>query len=239
MHKKRKIELLINGKHTGPIVRIAPGEVHIRDTEFFDVLYSQSRQADKLDSLRYRFNSPHSVAVTVSSTLHRQRRAAMNPFFSKQRIAKQAVNIQAHMDELCARIAKEYAGKNEVLNLTLAWPCYTCDNILEMCLGHNPNLIDRPDWTSYLTTVMVDLLEGVHMVTQFPAALTVMQALPESVVVKMDPRMSSVFAFNNVSRLHPPYFCFFDISRKHAMYFTFAVNNFSYNRKYMTSLERS
>ena len=101
----------------GPIIRIGPNEVHINDSQFYDVLYSQSRPANKLESLMYRFNSPLSVFSAVDHGLHRRRRAALNPLFSKQKVTSLSPFIQKHMDELCERISREFSGNGGILVL--------------------------------------------------------------------------------------------------------------------------
>lgn len=179
-------------------MRIGPNEVHINDSQFYEVLYSQSRPANKLESLVYRFNSPLSVFSAVDHGLHRQRRAALNPLFSKQKVTSQSPFIQRHMDKLCDRISREFSNSGEILVLNKMWACFTCDIIVEYCFGMNYQLIDRPGWKHSFTTAMIDLLDGVHFVTQFPLMLTLINSLPDSVAKKLDPAMASVIDYDNV-----------------------------------------
>ena len=49
---------------------------------------------------------------------------------------------------------------------------------------------------------MIDLLEPVHFVTQFPTVIHMINALPEAVIKVLQPGMASVIQFNHVTP-HP------------------------------------
>ena len=45
---------------------------------------------------------------------------------------------------------------------------------------------------------MIDLLDGVHLVTQFPLILTLINSIPDSLAKRMAPALASVIEYNNV-----------------------------------------
>ncbi|KAI9675999.1 MAG: hypothetical protein M1817_000742 [Caeruleum heppii] len=184
----------------GPIIRINPFELHIQDAEFFETLYSSSRPADKLQCLAHRFNSPDSSFSSVKHHVHRQRRAALNPFFSKRKIAERALRIQALMDRLCARLDRDYRGTGTVLHVNDMWGCFTSDSIVEYAFERKYHFIDEPNLRAPFTDAMIDLCEPVHFVTQFPWAFKMMKMLPDSVVETLSPGMVAVNRFNNEMR---------------------------------------
>ena len=101
---------LIDSSSAGPVLCINPNEIHIDDPEFFETLYAQSPGYDKPRSIQYRFGTPeHDV--------HRIRRTAISPFFSKKGITQHTPSIQDRVDRLCSRLAKEFAGTNKVVVL--------------------------------------------------------------------------------------------------------------------------
>ena len=63
---------------TGPIIRVTPHEIHIRDSRFFDTFYTKTLHPNK-DGWDKRFGSEHSVLTTVNGAFHKRRRAALNP----------------------------------------------------------------------------------------------------------------------------------------------------------------
>ncbi len=183
----------------GPIIRINPWELHIQDSEFFETLYSGSRPAEKLPGLAHRFNSPDSSFSTVGHHLHRQRRAALNPFFSKRKISERAPRIQSLMVRLCDRLDRDFRGTGQVLPINDMWGCFTSDSIVEYAFERQYHFIEEPNLRAPFTDAMMDLCEPVHYVTQFPWAFKLLKLLPDSTVEKLSPDMKAVNQFNNVS----------------------------------------
>lgn len=138
----------------GPVVRIAPNEVHIADSQYYDVLYSQSRHLNKLDHLRSRFNNDLSAFATPEHDIHRMRRGALNPFFSKAKISKYSPEIQKHMDRLCSRVAEEYAGTGKVIILNRMWAALTADIIVGYCCEKSYDFILRPEFRAELSDTL-------------------------------------------------------------------------------------
>ena len=104
------------------------------------------------------------------------------------------------MDRLCDRLKHEYTGKGKVIRLDEMWSCWASDTIVGYLFERSYNFIDQPDFRASFTQAMVDLLEPVHFVTQFPTVIHMINALPESLVKILQPGMASVIEFNNVSR---------------------------------------
>ncbi|MCJ1391688.1 hypothetical protein MMC18_004553 [Xylographa bjoerkii] len=184
----------------GPIIRINNSELHIQDSDFYETLYSSSKAADKLKSLEHRFNNPLSSFATSMHSIHRQRRGALNPFFSRRKIVEHTPIIQARMDRLCERLASEYAAKGKVLVMNEMWGAWTSDIIVGYCFERDYNFVEQPDFRASFTSAMIDLLEPVHFVTQFPKIISFMNALPDSIIKFLQPGMASVLQFNEEMR---------------------------------------
>ncbi|KAJ6443717.1 Trichodiene oxygenase [Purpureocillium lavendulum] len=194
---KRTGSLTVVATGKGPIIRINPWELHVQDSEFYDVLYSGSRHSSKLSTLAHRFNSPDSAFSTVEHAKHRRRRAALNPFFSRRKIADHQPAIQKMMHRLTDRVAREYLGNGNVLRVDHMWGCWTSDIINDYAFDKPHNFIDAPNFHASYTDAMVDLLEPVHYITQFPLATNLFKMLPLSWVKAMSPQMGTVLDFNN------------------------------------------
>ena len=180
----------------GPIIRINPTELHIQDSEFYETLYSGTRPADKLQRLEHRFNNPTSAFATVKHQTHRVRRAALNPFFSKRKIASFSPAIQQRMNRLCERLIKEYLDTDQVLILNDMWACWASDTIVDYCFERDYHFAEQPRFRAFFADAMVDLLLPVHFVTQFAWASKLLNRLPETVVKFLQPGMASVIQFN-------------------------------------------
>lgn len=135
-------------------MRISPDEVHIQDPTFYETLYAQSRHSDKLKRLEHRFNNSMSSFATAEHRLHRVRRAALNPFFSRRRIAQWSPHIQRHMDRLADRVRAEYAGTDNILNMNNMWGAFTSDIVVSYCLEKPYDFIMKPDFRADFSDAM-------------------------------------------------------------------------------------
>lgn len=188
---------------SGPIIRISPNEIHIRDSSFFEEIFSNSLPWDKLEHLQYRFNNSTGTFSTPKHEAHRPRRAALNPFFSKRSIANAAPMMQEKLYKLCARLRREYKGTGKILRLDWLWGCIAADIIVQYCFNDGYGFIDATDFRSPFIQAMFDLLDAVHVVVQFPWVGAVINALPEKLVEAVQPGMKSVNHYNRV-RIHVP-----------------------------------
>lgn len=182
-------------------MRISPDEVHIQDSEFFHILFSSSQKLDKLKRLEHRFNNPKASFATPKHETHRLRRTALNPFFSTRKMALHSPVIQNRVNKLCDRLHEEYASSGRILVMDDMWGCLTSDTIVEYCFDRSYRFIESPDFRAFFIDAMNDLLNGVHVVTQFPWIMRMLNCLPDRLVKILQPAMASVIDFNNVSIL--------------------------------------
>jgi cytochrome P450 len=94
----------------GPIVRVTPWEVHINDAEFLDEIYAPSHR--KREKYAYQLKTlpvPLSMAASRTHDLHRRRREALNPFFSKKSVTGLESSINQKVEQLCRLV--EYHQK--------------------------------------------------------------------------------------------------------------------------------
>ncbi|PYH94387.1 cytochrome P450 [Aspergillus ellipticus CBS 707.79] len=164
----------------GPIIRISPNEVNIQDSSFFEEMFSHSLPWDKLGHLQYRFNNATGTFSTPKHAVHRHRRAALNPFFSKRAITKATPMMQEQLYALCDRLQCEYQGTGKILRLDWMWGCIASDVILRYCFNRGYGFIDAPGFRSQFIQALFDLLSQVHVV--------IMEAL--------QPKLKSVYHFS-------------------------------------------
>ncbi|KAJ5701332.1 cytochrome P450 [Penicillium malachiteum] len=93
----------------GPIIRISPWEVHIKDPDWNDI-YKLSSKAYKPSWYYRSFGNTISTTTTESDELHRIHRQALTSWFSTQNISKSEPTIQATIDKLHDRLLAS-AGK--------------------------------------------------------------------------------------------------------------------------------
>ncbi|KAI9793075.1 MAG: hypothetical protein M1816_000973 [Peltula sp. TS41687] len=65
----------------GPIVRITPEELHIKDSDYWEEFYQKNIKADKYEWFAGRFGHIESIFTTPNYAVHRIRRGALNPMY--------------------------------------------------------------------------------------------------------------------------------------------------------------
>lgn len=144
----------------GPIVRISPHELHINDPSYYEKLYRQDGRWDK-DSWAYdAFGAPTSSICSVDHDLHRHRRAPLNHFFSKARVASRQGMVQALASKLCERLDDDdddgaSTRGTSTVNISTAVSAFTRDVATEFVLGKwNHRSLDNEDFGADMTNVL-------------------------------------------------------------------------------------
>jgi cytochrome P450 len=91
---------------------VTPDEIHINDVGFLDSIYAPS--TSPRDKYSYQLRSlrvPGGVGTTVSHDVHRKRREALAPFFSKRNVVFLEPLITEKVQQLWQLIAKHAAEK--------------------------------------------------------------------------------------------------------------------------------
>ncbi|KAK1726273.1 cytochrome P450 [Colletotrichum acutatum] len=136
----------INRMHdvSGPIVRINPWEVHIRDPEFTEA-FKISRKTSR-PWWYYRSNGPpNSVLQAGPHELHRMRREAILPVFATPLVMSREHLYEALVQRLLARF-RATKGTGAVLTLGHAFRCLAIDLTCTTNLGYDFGFVDVEDF---------------------------------------------------------------------------------------------
>ena len=195
----------------GPVIRINPHEVHISDPDFYDTLYAgPAKKRDKWSWFTDSFGIPDSTFSAVKHDVHRVRRAALDPYFSKAKVRSLQPQIEDVVAKLLARFA-EFRKTGEPMTVSLAFAAVTngmettlkyeeVDALLMLveqdiamlyAFGRNENRIQAHDFDPSFHDASVAGSTMSHFLKQFPWVLSIMQSLPDSVAVRMNPDMGS------------------------------------------------
>jgi hypothetical protein len=135
---------------------------------------------------------------TIDHNLHRQRRSAMDPFFSKQRIQLLEPSIQAQVDKLCARL-EEFKGTEKVLRIRDAYSCFASDIVMDYCTGSSLNHLNSPNFLPLWRETLQGANEAGVTYKYFPWLLKIMKLAPKGLVQKAFPGLALIYAFEEVS----------------------------------------
>ena len=110
----------------GPIVRINPYELHVDDPDFLEDIFvgPGSHKRDKWDWATNGLGVPDATLMTNGHDLHRVRRAALNPFFSKASVRSLQPLIDAKLDFFLERF-EEFQRSGEVMIVNIAFAALT------------------------------------------------------------------------------------------------------------------
>ena len=181
-------------------MRINPWEVHINDPEFYDTIYSTSAPFNKVPQHTSWTNAPSATFGTISHNLHRARRAAISPLFTKRQISNFAPEIQIRADNLCNRINSEYKSKGIVLDLDRAFGCLSTDVVTEYAFSRDYRYLDSENFTAPFVMTIRKMVNLMHTMCHFPLPFRITAFLPDSYVLKINPSIASIFAYRKASR---------------------------------------
>ncbi|KAJ9665810.1 hypothetical protein H2201_004118 [Coniosporium apollinis] len=181
----------------GPIVRINPYEIHVKDPSFYDEVYvGPSRRTEKWHWSAKMFGTTTAAVGTTGHELHRVRRGALNPFFSKRSVTRLEPVIQANVDRLCARL-KEFAGTAKPVNLFDAFTALSADVIGSFAFGRSYGFLEHADFNPRWHRLMMELSGSTHLMKQFGWLYTFTQHIPQWLVALVHPLTKELFSLQN------------------------------------------
>jgi cytochrome P450 len=129
----------------GPVVRISPHEVHLSDPAHHQTIHRVGTKYTK-DPAYYQtsFVSSMSMFTTQDNALHRARRSALAPLFTRARVLELEPIVQSKVSKLCKRVQEQLASSQPV-DLYHAVRCISLDTITEYAFDNCRNLLDTPD----------------------------------------------------------------------------------------------
>ncbi|KAL3483008.1 cytochrome P450 [Aspergillus germanicus] len=185
----------------GPIVRISPWELSIRDSSFYHQLYvpSSMRRTNMWARGREGNGFQDSHHLTVPHELHRQRRKPLETFFSRQNITRVERTITEKVRALDARL-QALAGSDTVVHIDHAFTALTGDIIGHVACGTSPGLLDDVDFSPSWHDLMVKTILVAPLFRCFPWLNRLTQTLPPSVMESIYPRGISNMMLGKMGR---------------------------------------
>ena len=192
-------------RQKGPIVRINPYEIHINDPEYIDEVYpGSSRRTAKWDWAAKMFVCGSASIATVGHELHRQRRAAVAPFFSKASIQRLEPSVQSVVDKLVLRLGA-IQGSGTWVDLYHLFSALTADIVFEYSFARSPKFMDSPDFAPGWHNVMKQTSINSHFNKQFGWLAQITISMPPWAVKALCPQFMPLLVMkkvNSPSHLH-------------------------------------
>lgn len=193
-----EFEIAYLHKQYGPIVRINPYELHIDDPDYYDTVYpgaSSSRRTDKWSWAMKQFGTYNSAFGTSPHDLHRSRRGAIAPLFSKRAVSDLEPVIQQYVDQLKARLHEK---RGATVNLFNAFGCLTGDIITDYCFGRSLGLLQDENFTPEWHKMMHSLGEIGLLCKQFGWVFPLMRLVPPWLGKLLNPALAKIMQLEHL-----------------------------------------
>ncbi|KAJ6019622.1 hypothetical protein N7522_001689 [Penicillium canescens] len=179
----------------GPIVRINPREIHIKDPYYYDEIHAGSaRKRSKDPKYAVAFGAPSSLVGTIGHDHHRFRRNILSNYFSKRSVQSLTPLIHEKVDKLISNFEKAYKA-GTVLRLHLDFAALTADVITHYSYGWSHGYLD--DSAGSRSNDLADAVNGLmvmfHINRFFPFLITVFRAAPPALLRWSQPCMADLF----------------------------------------------
>ncbi|KAK3174712.1 hypothetical protein OEA41_001958 [Lepraria neglecta] len=146
--------------------------------EFLDDIYAPSfRRREKYAYQTRTLPVPLSVGGTIQHELHRKRREALNPFFSKKSVQSLGPMIARKAELLCDRLNDNLNSQIPV-NLSEVYFAFANDVVSQYSFGHDNDLLRDPIRAASLRANLSELLLGVKINQHFPWIVETLELLP-------------------------------------------------------------
>ena len=128
----------------GSIVRINPDEVHLANAAQYDEIYYMGTKFSKAPIFYNALCVPSSTFGTPPNDIHKIRRGALNPMFSRQRVLELEGIVQEKAGKVCKRM-QEGIDQGKPVDLHHAFRAVSVDVISDFAFDRCYNFLDQDD----------------------------------------------------------------------------------------------
>lgn len=179
----------------GPIVRINPREIHIKDPSFYDEIYaSGGRRRDKDAQFLKAYSVPGSMVSTVDHDHHRYRRNILNAFFSKRAVNELSPVVEEKVLKLMQRFATAHREES-IMRLDDAFSALASDLITQYSFGKSWDFLDDENFRRDIRSAITETANAAHINRFFPLFPRTLRMVPKWLLCKIQPGKTSVVEF--------------------------------------------
>lgn len=143
------------------------------------------------------FPDDSATFLTIGHELHRIRRGAIAPFFSRASVQRLEPAVQSVVDKLVLRL-QGLQGSGTNINLLNVYASLTGDIISKYAFGRSNNFLDTPDFAPHWHKMWMEASRIIPLTKQFGLIIPLMQSLPYWLVKILNPNMMGSISIRNV-----------------------------------------
>lgn len=167
------------------MVRIRPDAIHVNDPHAIDAVFGTvGSRRNKAKGTLNGYMAYGSVLGTEGHDLHRRRRAALSPFFSKQSVRQLEGALQGIMRKVVQRL-HERADQGGVVNMNVLYASMTSDIVTGYALGESWGYLDMSDLNERAYRVISASCSTFHLNTFVPVLGVIVRRFPRRVIVRL------------------------------------------------------
>ncbi|KAL4746350.1 hypothetical protein BDW72DRAFT_207408 [Aspergillus terricola var. indicus] len=178
----------------GPIVRINPREVHIKDSYFYEEIYAPAKggRRDKDPKAVEIFSSPTAMVATVDHDKHRIRRKLLTSFFSRRSIEQLEPVVHESLSVFLDSLVTAYK-EDAVVDLIDRLQGLTGDVITQYAYGNSYGLQEPQNIGSGITKVVQEGTTKIHLHRFFPLFERLLRVVPKWFMAQLLPARASIY----------------------------------------------
>lgn len=195
----------INDLHDryGPVVRITPWEIHIKDPDYYNTLYAGPGKHRNKDPLFSYIGYPQSIFSLNSHEAHRPWRKILGHFLKKGAVQDLEPVIQANTQALCKHFSAAVKNKG-ILELYAAFHCFTSDTLSQHAFGRDIGFhhLDEPELSNTWKTQVNTMFEFCRPIRHFNFMGDIAHLIPRPLALVLPP-YAHVYAMEQVRQKFP------------------------------------
>lgn len=145
-----------------------------------------------------RFNNETSVFSAIHPDLHKMRRGALENMFSRAQVRHLLPVLQENTAKMLVKL-ETYVSSGKPVRLDRAFFALSEDMIFEYGFGIQHNALDLPEFEGILHEVFVKAGAAGALSLQFPIVPKILNALPDWLVLKLQPDFLPLVKLRRVS----------------------------------------
>lgn len=161
----------------GPVVRITPNEVHLTDPKNYDKIHYIGSKYCKSPIFYNALCVPQSSFGTISNEVHKIRRGALNPMFSRQKVLELEGIVQEKAAKVCARM-QAGIDQGKPVDLHHAFRAVSVDVISDFAFDRCYNFLDQPDIGATFFQMARGIGPALWVFQQFPTFQSIALSTP-------------------------------------------------------------
>ncbi|KAM7216738.1 Cytochrome P450 monooxygenase sdnH [Rhypophila decipiens] len=171
----------------GPIVRVAPHEIHVNDAEFFHTVFAtEAKHRTNIIPPRG-LGQEDSIGSTRSHDMHQLRRKPLDKFMGQRNIVRQQAMIHEEIRVLDQAMVV-LKGNGKPLRLDCVFTSFTGDIVGRLACGETPALLQGKDFSPEWYDMIRGAARIIPVLRHFPQVGEITQKMPNWLVQTLVPR---------------------------------------------------